>query len=248
MTFEESYNKRLSVLVIGASGGTGQEIMKKLYTNPRKPEVHAFSRDPSKLTGNVGGTYYHSSIQGDARDTQDLTRALKFSVADVVVLSVGNGASSTKRKSNVRTASARALEQVLKKPQFQHVRVVVVSSQGAGNSRINIGFGMGTLVGFHLRHALKDHTGQEQAFLLGDLRNRTFIVRPTTSLVNDPTSTTTKMIEWSSTEKSPASSRKMDRSDLARYIAEKICREEDHHVLDDNSSFGNIVHLSCARR
>lgn len=224
-----SNNTPLSVLIIGASGKTGRALLKKLYFNPRKPKVHAFTRNPSELSG-FGA--FHSKIQGDARNPQDLERALCESEADVVVLSVGSGESTT---TYIRTASAKALEQVLKKPQFQHVRVVVVSSQGAGDSSINIGFGLGKLVGFHCRHVLRDHSLRESVFDHGELHERTFTVRPT-SIVDDQPAI--KMIEFGDTAKRPSS--KTDRSDLARYIVDKIYAGE--------SSFGKIVNVTGVRK
>jgi hypothetical protein len=111
--------------------------------------------------------------------------------------------------------------EVLKKPQFEHVHTVVVSSVGAGNSRIIVGGGLGKLISFHLRHVLADHTGQENAF--HSLRNRTTIVRATSLTNNEATG---KLVYFQDREKSPTI--KTDRADLAIWIVGEVCDRAKH--------------------
>ena len=210
----------LSVLLIGATGGTGREIMKQLYNHPYSPRVHAFCRDPAKL---AGCNTYHTIVKGDARDTKDLARALQETKADVVIVSVGNGHSVA--KSDIRTANAVALAQALKKPQFKAVRVIVVSSQGAGTSEMKIGMGIGKLMSYHLRHVLSDHTGQEQAF--SSVKDRTFIVRPTGLTDDKPAA---KIVEFGDKVKCP--SIQTDRSDVAGYVVGKMYSDDLSGVVN----------------
>jgi putative NADH-flavin reductase len=207
-----------SVLVIGATGRTGLECIHHFASHQTHPAVHAFCRDVDKLD-DKDKALCTSVLQGDARSPIDLERALAETHAEVVVLSIGNGDSV--KKSDIRTASAQALVQVLKMPQYKRVRIVVVSSTGAGNSRIIVGGGLGKLISLHLRHVLADHTGQENAFR--SLRNRTTIVRAT-SLTNKEA--TGKLVYFQDREKSPTI--KTDRADLAIWIVGEVCDRAKH--------------------
>jgi uncharacterized protein YbjT (DUF2867 family) len=210
-----------SVLVIGATGRTGLECIRAFANHPTNPAVHAFCRDVGNLsdkdkdldTSKVQG-FCTSVLQGDARNPKDLERALTETHADVVVLSIGNGDSV--KKSYTRTASAHAIVQVLEKTQFEHVHTIVVSSVGAGNSRIIVGGGVGKLISLRLRHILADHTGQEHAF--HSLRHRTTVVRAT-SLTDDKA--TGKLSYFQDREKPPST--KTDRADLAAWIVDEVC-------------------------
>jgi putative NADH-flavin reductase len=202
-----------SILVIGATGRTGLECIRHFAKHQTNPAVHAFCRDTDKLA-EKDKALCTTIVQGDARSPIDLERALAETHAEVVILSIGNGDSV--KKSDIRTVSAQALAQVLKKPQYKRVRTVVVSSTGAGNSRIIVGAGLGKLISFHLRHVLADHTGQEAAFY--SLRNRTTVVRATSLTYNEATG---KLVYFQDRDKSPTI--KTDRADLAAWIVEEVC-------------------------
>jgi uncharacterized protein YbjT (DUF2867 family) len=210
-----------SILVVGATGRTGLECIRHFANHQTNPAVHAFCRDADELndrqlalcTTIVQGLCT-SIVQGDARSPKDLSRALAETNADVVVLSIGN--SDSFKKSYIRTASAHAMVQVLKKPQFEHVHTVVVSSVGAGNSRIIAGGGVGKMISLRLRHVLADHTGQENAFK--SLRNRTTVVRATNLTDYEATG---KLVYFQDRDKSPTIN--TDRADLASWIVEEVC-------------------------
>jgi NAD(P)-dependent dehydrogenase (short-subunit alcohol dehydrogenase family) len=210
-----------SVLVIGATGRTGLECIRLFANHQTNPAVHAFCRDVDHLndkdnaldTSVVQG-FCTSIVLGDSRSPEDLERALAETRADVVVLSIENDDSV--KKGYCRTASAHAMVQVLEKPQFERVHIVVVSSVGAGNSRIIVGRGMGKLISLRLRHVLSDHTGQENAF--NSLRNRTTVVRAT-YLTDDEA--TGKLAYFQDREKPPTS--KTNRADLAAWIVDEVC-------------------------
>jgi len=136
--------------------------------------------------------------------------------ADSVVVAIGNGDSVA--KTDVRTATAQVLVAALEQPEFQHVRVIVVSSIGASNSKIVVGMGIGSLLSFHLRHVLKDHDGQEAAFTQSPtVRGRTIIVRPTGLTDNEATG---HVVPFGDTVKSPTI--KTDRKDLAAFVADTL--------------------------
>uniref|UniRef100_A0A7S2EVM8 NAD(P)-binding domain-containing protein n=1 Tax=Trieres chinensis TaxID=1514140 RepID=A0A7S2EVM8_TRICV len=202
-----------SVLVLGATGRTGLEIVRQLAHHKNKPAVHAFCRNPKKLSSH-DTTLCASVLSGDARSSEDLHRAVEETNADVVVVCVGNGDGT--KKTDIRTASAQALVDVLKKSPYHHVRVVVVSSNGARKSRIIVGMGIGKLISYHLRYVLADHTGQEAAF--ETMNERTVVIRPT-SLTDGKAKG--KFVEFGDKEKPRTI--KIDRSDVAAYAVEEIC-------------------------
>ena len=204
-----------SVLVFGASGGTGQNIIHQLdQTDPRyKPTVFAFCRNPDSFNKQTKDLCDGGVLKGDARNKHDIEKALRDSKADLVVVAVGTGESV--KKSDIRTASAQAIASVLCKPKYQHVKALVVSSIGAGGSRIKVGMGIGRAIEFHIRHVLKDHNGQEAAFLSA-MKDRTLIVRPTALTKDQPTG---KVVLFDDLDKSPTI--QTDRKDLADWLVKE---------------------------
>mmetsp|Transcript_48641 Transcript_48641/g.146640 ORF Transcript_48641/g.146640 Transcript_48641/m.146640 type:complete len:229 (-) Transcript_48641:67-753(-) len=203
----------LSILVIGASGRTGLELIYQLSEDPRKDKkVHAFCRSPSKIPIEYEKRC-DSIIQGNARIPDDIELAINDTNANIVIISIGNGGSVA--KSDIRTVSARALATVMDKPEYSHVRAIIVSSIGAGASKMKIGMGMGTVLSYYARHVLKDHTGQETAF--NPLRERTLIVRAT-GLTNNKAKG--KIKHFGDKEKAPSIC--IDRVDLAKWVANEV--------------------------
>ncbi len=203
-----------SILIVGATGRTGIACLSQLARLPieSRPSIHAFCRNKSKLSED-NSALCKSITEGDARSANDLESALQVSKADVVILSVGNGDSVA--KSDIRTANAKAIVDVLQsKPQYHHVRVIAVSSTGAGGSRIKVGMGIGKLIERHLRHVLHDHDGQELA--LASICDRLTVVRPTALTDDSPTG---HLVEFGDVVKSPTI--KTDRADLASWIVEE---------------------------
>lgn len=171
-------------------------------------------------------------LQGDATNEFDLQNALTESKADLVMVSVGNGDNLS--KTDIRTSSAKALTNVLTKPGFKHVKVLVISSNGAGESRIKVGFGIGRLIEFQLRHILKDHDGQEAAFFASEMKGRTMILRPT-ALVEGENGGTIALFG----DQDKPSSHRTDRQDLAEWAVNQI-------VTESNVAFGSEpVNITC---
>jgi hypothetical protein len=113
------------------------------------------------------------------RDPSKLSDETRSCCDDVIqgIVAVSNG--DNVKKNDIRTASAKALVSVLTTtPGYPRIRAVVVSSIGSGGSKIKVGFGIGSLIRFHLRHILHDHDGQEAGFL-SSMKERTYIVCPT---------------------------------------------------------------------
>jgi hypothetical protein len=207
-----------SILVIGATGRTGLECIHHFANHQPKPAVHAFCRDADDLD-DKDKTLCTSIVQGDAFSPKDLERALAETSAEDVILSIGHCESV--KKSYIRTASAQALTQVLKMPQFKRVRIVMVSNTGARKSRIIVCGGLGMLTSFRLRHVLADQMGQGHA--LDPLRNRTTVIRAT-PLTNDEAAG--KLVCFQDREKTPTI--KTDRADLAAWIVGEVCCGSKH--------------------
>ena len=207
-----------SVLVVGASGRTGVACLEALHKYPNT-SIHAFCRDASKLSAK-DIALCSSVVQGNARSASDLEKALLETKADVVIISVGNGDSV--KKSDIRTVSGEALASIMKKPEFHHLQVMVVSSTGAGSSKIIVGLGIGKLISYHLKHVLKDHTGQEMAFASPEVKRRTSIVRASALVDNKATG---KLATYGDKVKAPTI--ETDRADLAQWIAKKVCGPAD---------------------
>ena len=159
--------------------------------------------------------------EGNARESKDIEAALRRSKATDVIVSVGNGDSV--KKSDIREANAKALAAVMKKPEFSDVRVMLVSSNGAGESVIKVGMGIGSLISYHLRHVLSDHTQQENA--LQPFRQRLTVVRPTSLTDNAPTG---RMEIFGDKVKPPTI--KTDRADVANWVVREIC-ENGHATM-----------------
>jgi len=171
--------------------------------------VHAFCRRRRRLP-DAYKTLCTSVVKGDARSEEDLDRALEKTRADVVMVVVGEGDAGT--DTDLRTANAKALSRVL--VDRPHVRVVALSSFGAGKSRIIVRLGIGALVTRKLRRILKDHSGQEAAFL-STMPERTLIVRATAFIDGFPVG---KIALFGDKEKAPTIY--IDREDAADYMVD----------------------------
>lgn len=121
--------------------------------------------------------------------------------------------------------------------EFAHVKVVVVSSMGAGGTKIDIGFGMGAMLAFILRHVMCDHDKQESEFKsrMGGDAARLLIVRPT-GLVDGHEIGNVALFDC----KQRAPSARVDRADVARWIVNDICGEDN--------SFGKEICLTAGTK
>ncbi|KAL7564623.1 hypothetical protein ACA910_009313 [Epithemia clementina (nom. ined.)] len=225
-----------SVLIIGATGGLGQQCLHHLSQEVLAPKIHILCRNPTKLSKSQQAMCA-SIVLGDARQQQDVERALVGSQADYVFLITGSGSDLSKKANSIRQVTGQALAETLKKSAFQHVKAVVVSSNGAGGSKIIVGLGIGAMISRHLRHVMKDHDLQELAF--ADLMDRTLIVRPT-SLTDDKGGK--ELVEFGDEEKGPSIN--ADRSDVAAWI----CTQVFHSNPKSSSPFGRKVNLTNARK
>eukprot|EP00522_Entomoneis_paludosa_P006432 CAMPEP_0172452560 /NCGR_PEP_ID=MMETSP1065-20121228/10181_1 /TAXON_ID=265537 /ORGANISM="Amphiprora paludosa, Strain CCMP125" /LENGTH=245 /DNA_ID=CAMNT_0013204631 /DNA_START=87 /DNA_END=824 /DNA_ORIENTATION=+ len=218
-TLNNNTNTKNSVLIIGVTGRTGLACLEKLASRPQSiGGIHALCRNASKL-GDFHRGLLDSITEGDARNATDIQRALEQSQATVVLVCVGNGDDVS--KSDIRTANAQALVQVLGKKNQEsmpeNVRVIAVSSTGAGGSRIKVGMGIGKMIEHHLRHVLRDHNGQEEA-LQALPQGVVTIVRPTA--LGEGAPTMQALLEFGDLDKSPTI--QTDRADLADWVVQEV--------------------------
>lgn len=174
------------------------------------------ARTPSKLDA-VDRNLAASVQKGNARETNDVENALRASRANYVILATGNGHDVS--KSDTREATGRTLASVLKKQEFSNVQAIVMSSHGAGETKVIVGFGVGMLISYYLRHVFLDHTKQEAEFD-GSLKNRTLCVRPSSLSDDKPVQNLDYIVEFDGIKKGPSIS--IDRSDVAAWVAREI--------------------------
>lgn len=208
-----------TVLIIGATSKTGLAIIDHLAKHPSKPSLHVMCCDQSEELPPRSKELCCSIVLGNQRSAHDIEQALAETQPNWIVISIGNDENVARKMNGIRTANAQATVSVLRKSQYLHVRVLVVSRIGAGTSRIVIGLGLGMLLAYHLRHELADYTGQEAAF--STLTNRVSIVRTTALTDNQPTG---HLVYFGDKDKCPSNT--TDRADLAAWITYEICQSD----------------------
>lgn len=220
-----------SILVIGATGDMGKRVLTAASQHPSKPLIHAFVRTPSKLTDKEK-MLCTSVIKGDGTMSDDIERALEQTKADYVITTIG--LSNTLGKQDLRERNAKALVSLIGPGcKYDHVKVVVVSSMGAGDTKgkIKMGYGKGTLFSYIIRNPLADHDMQEAVIKAGmnhEFR-RAMIVRPT-NLMNEKS---TGKVDVFESEVGPRSWY-IDRMDVALWIIREICEGGKYFGKDVN--------------
>lgn len=197
--------------------------------------AHAFVRDPSKLSDETMRKCA-SVVVGDATHPDDIHHALVRTKASIVIMAIGAGDNTA--KTDIRESSAKVLMNVIGPgTEHENVRVVVMSSHGAGGSRIKAGFGVGSLIELYIRHVLADHDQQEAVFKAGmadKTDSRLLIVRPT-SLSVDKAKGLERVVEFGNLEKAP--SIHIDRADVAEWVLTRL--------WSGNGKFGGEFNLTC---
>lgn len=224
-----------SLLIVGSTGRTGVQLIRAAATMVPRPAVHAFVRPHSKLKPS-DASLCASIVHGDARSTSDIDNALRQTAATHIVIAIGDGANSTSR-TDIREASARAvMDCVSPGAEFDDVRVAVVSSTGAGGTKIESGLGVGKLVSFMLRHVIRDHDQQERQLVgrMGkDVGSRLLVVRPT-ALAHSRPRGIDRVALFDKDGRAPSSH--IDRADVALWLVSELCA--------DNPRFGSFYSIT----
>ena len=140
----------MKVLVFGASGGTGRELLGQALD--KGMEVTAFVRDAAKVHDIQHPNF--ATVSGDVLNPEDVSRAVDGH--DAVLFAVGAGP----KRSTIREQGTRVVIEAMQKTGVK--RLVCLSSFGVGDSRADLSFFTRyVVVGMYLRHAFADHERQE---------------------------------------------------------------------------------------
>ena len=140
----------MKLLVFGASGGTGRELVKQALDQGHN--VTAFVRDPAKLEG-----VQHPNLKlvcGDVLDPSSVKKAVAGQ--EVVLVTIGAGP----KRTTLREEGTRNIVGAMQGTGVK--RLICQSSLGVGKSRANLPFfTKHIVVDIFLRHAFADHDNQE---------------------------------------------------------------------------------------
>jgi uncharacterized protein YbjT (DUF2867 family) len=143
----------MKVLVIGATGGTGRHLVRRLLE--RGDSVRALARQPADLTER------HERLEvarGDARDAASIDRAVQG--VDAVVVAFGP---RSLKKDDLQETLARNLALALRKHGV--TRLVNLSAWGAGDSAAKAGLLFAVIRNTVLRHVYADKDRGEAILL-----------------------------------------------------------------------------------
>jgi len=218
MTGKRNHPSSPSILLIGGTGRAGHEIVNQLIEHTSQPEVHLFCDKEEAELHDKHQEACASVYHGDSSRASDILEALKETEANIVILSVDNR-DKVVTKSEFCTPRAWAVVSAMKMPGMGHVRAIVLSSFGAGTSRIKVRMmDYGRFIQRRRRNSLKDHSGQEAAFLVNKLNDRTVIIRTTDLTNGNPTG---KIVEFGDQDRAP--SFRIDLVDVAMYVTKEVC-------------------------
>ncbi len=154
----------MNIIVFGATGTVGSEIVKQALTNGHR--VTAFVRNPEKfqLSGNPNLKIH----KGDVLNLKDVKKALQNQGA--VLCALGDG-----KTGRIRGAGTKNIIEAMKDTGVK--RLICQSTIGAGDSYENLNFMWKyVMFGFLLKRVLPDHNLQEQYIQQSNLDYT--IVRP----------------------------------------------------------------------
>ncbi len=139
----------MKLVVFGATGGTGQEIVKQSLAQGH--QVTAFVRDPAKLALEDGDL---KVITGDVHDLDAVRQAVKGQ--DAVICSLGSA------ELGRTTVRAEGTANIIKAMRDDPVRrLIVITAMGVGESWSTLSFVNRLFFATVLRSARQDHEKQE---------------------------------------------------------------------------------------
>jgi len=156
----------MNVLVFGASGGTGRELVKQALTQGHS--VTAFVRDPTKFE------IKHANlkvVQGDVANYESVARALQNQDATICAL----GSSTPLRRDPTLIDGVRHIIKAMEQAGVQ--RLIYLSFLGVRDGRNQLSFlGKYIVAPLVLRNVVADHEVKER--LIKQSRLKWTIVRP----------------------------------------------------------------------
>ena len=205
---------RPRILVLGATGGTGRQIVVQAVR--RGYDVVALVRSPKKAQGLAGVRL----IQGDARDDGALRTALEGRTA--VVSALGTPASPF-RQVTLLSEATKALVAAMKAEEVD--RLVAITGLGAGDSRGHGGFVFDRLIfPALLRHVYADKDRQEA--LVRESGLDWTLVRP--AVLNDKTARGTVRALTDLTDFRGGT---ISRSDVATFVLDQVTDDRFLHRI-----------------
>ena len=195
----------MRVLLLGATGGTGREIVRE--AGAQGHSVVALVRARTKATGLAGAEL----VEGDARDEQALSRALEG--CSGVISSLGTPMSPF-REVTLLSVATRALVTAMESRNVR--RLVCITGLGAGDSRGHGGFLFDSLFfPLLLRKVYEDKNRQEDIVRASKLD--WVLVRPV--VLNDKPARGTVRAQ---TDLSGIHGGAVSRSDVAKFVVQQL--------------------------
>jgi putative NADH-flavin reductase len=140
-----------NIIIFGATGGTGQELVKQALT--QKYRVTAFVRDPDKIKITDSNLLI---FQGDVLNPENTEKAMENQEAVFCCL----GAHGMDR-SFIRTKGTSNIIQSMENAGVQ--RLICLSSLGVGDSAVALPWLMRTIIiPLFIKYGFKDHEEQEK--------------------------------------------------------------------------------------
>lgn len=203
-------NESLDIVVFGATGGTGQEVVKQALAQGHT--VTAFVRDLARIP--VEGNKRLRVVVGDVFVPEAVDRAVEGQ--DAVVIALGS------RDRSDRTTRSEGTANVIRAMKAHAVRrVVAVSAGGAGDSYRQVPWIIKLMIKTLLPNTYADHERQEQ--LLRDSDLEWVIVRP--SMLTDGPHTGKY---YTGTVDARLPRGRVSRADVADFILQALT--EDRHL------------------
>ena len=199
----------MKVLVLGATGGTGREIVRE--AGARGHPVVALVRSKVRARGLDGAEL----VEGDARDEASLSRALRGCAA--VISALGTPMSPFREVTLLSTAT-RALVDAMARQNVR--RLVCITGMGAGDSRGHGGFVFDRLIfPLFLRKVYADKDRQEA--IVRSSSAEWVLVRPT--VLNDqPARGSVRAV----TDLSGIHGGTIARADVARFVVDQLTDDQ----------------------
>jgi len=204
----------MKILVIGATGGTGREIVKQALRAGH--EVTAIVREQPQSEEMLNGA---KLVVGDARDKEALRRALAGQ--DAVADSLGSSMSGPFKEVHLFSESTKALIEAM---QAENVRrLICITGIGAGDSQGHGGFLYDHFVQpVLLRGVYEDKNRQEELIQASGLD--WIIVRPAMLSDGEPAGGTLAI-----TDLSDFHGGSIRRADVAAFVVEQMTSNEWLH-------------------
>ncbi len=197
------------VLVFGATGKTGLELIKSLKT--AKIDFSLFVREQS--TAKLGGEQY-DIIVGDVLDPQAVYNAvLKHNFTDIII-SLGSQAI---KNAGIRAEGTKHIIDALKGNQ-KTAKIHVVSALGVGESASQLNWLSKLFVKFLLKSVMKDHEAQEK--IVRESGQAFHIIRPVG--LKDGDATGNVLVQ----NQGVLPKNTIQRADVAQYLVDSLVEEK----------------------